>query len=117
VSGSPVFQDMDPDAKQKLMHSISIITSLFQKVSNSEIQIVQLELVCFKRETFIAVAKVFEKHHSSSIPLTIPVLDNQIQCREKDLKCLEETISTVKKLQFLFKEISDSKCILTISLS
>lgn len=100
---------MDLVAKEKLAHSISIMTSLFQKLSNSEIQIVQLELICSKKETFIAVANVFEKHQSSSVPLTIDALDNQLQCREKDLKCLEEIISTVKKLQFLFKEISDSK--------
>lgn len=109
VRKTKVFEDMDPDAKQKLTHSMSIMTSLFQKLSKNAVPIVQLELICSRRETFIAVACVFEKYEDKSIPLTISALENLLLCREKDLKCLEEVVSTVEKLQFLFKEICESK--------
>lgn len=104
-----VFEDMDSAAKQKLAHSMSFMTSLFQKLSKNTVPIVQLKLLCSRRETFIAVACVFEKYEDKSIPLTTSALENLLRCREKDLNCLEEVVSTVEKLQFLFKEICESK--------
>jgi hypothetical protein len=100
---------MEQVAKQKLTHSMSIMTSLFQKLSNNAVSIAQLELLCSRKETFIALACVFEKYEDKNIPLTSSELENLLLCREKDLKCLGDVIGTVEILQILFKEICESK--------
>jgi hypothetical protein len=92
------------------------MTSLFQKLSNNAVSIAQLELLCSRKETFIAVACVFELYEDKNIPLTSSALENLLLCREKDLKCLGDVIGTVEILQFLFKEICESKLQKSINL-
>ncbi|XP_062570766.1 E3 ubiquitin-protein ligase RNF213-like isoform X2 [Saccostrea cucullata] len=101
-----VFADMNSAAKEKLQRSVTIMKSLFHKLSKNDLHITCLELICSRKETFISVATVFENHENISMPLTISALNNMLMCREKDLNFAEEIITTVEKLQFLFKDIS-----------
>lgn len=75
-----------------------------------------LEFITTKKDTFLAVAQVFEKYKETSLPLTSSALKNIVLCREKDLKRLQEVITTVQKLQFFFKEIGESKLTYTTAL-
>lgn len=83
--------------------------SLFRDLYNNTVKIKLLELIIGKKETFLAVANVVERYKNSSILLTSSALKNTLLCREKDLKVLEDIIATVRKLQYFFREIRESK--------
>lgn len=53
---------------------------------------------------------------NENLPLTTAAFENLLFCRDKDLKSVEEVIRTVEKLQFLLKEISESKIFTLYSL-
>lgn len=112
-----VIQSMDKTAQHNLSRSVSLMESLFKKLLKNEVRIEVLELITSKKETFLAVAQVFEKFNDKSIPLTSSALENIVSCREKDLKRLQEVITTVQKLHFFFREISESKLTLTLTIS
>lgn len=112
-----VIQRMDETAQHNLSRSVSLMESLFKKLLRNEVRIEMLELITSKKETFLAVAQVFENFNDKSLPLTSAALENIVSCREKDLKRLQEVITTVQKLQFFFREISESKLTLTLTIS
>lgn len=112
-----VIQSMDETARHSLSRSVSLMESLFQKLRRNEVRIEMLELITSKKDTFLAVAQVFENYNDKSLPLTSLALENIVSCREKDLKRLQEVIHTVKKLQFFFREISESKLTLKLTIS
>lgn len=100
---------MDHSARRDLSRSVTLMGSLFQNLLRNTIKFEKLELITAKKDTFFAVAQVFEKYKETSLPLTSSALKNIVLCREKDLNRLQEVLTTVQKLQFLFKEISESK--------
>lgn len=115
VLGKVVIAGMNQSAQHNLYRSVTLIESLIQHLLRNAIKIEMLELIISKKDTFLAVAQVFEKYKDTSLPLTSSALENIVLCREKDLKRLQEVITTVQKLQFLFKEISESKLKFTIA--
>lgn len=104
-----VIAGMDQSARRYLSRSVTLMGLLFQNLLRNTVEIKMLELITAKKDTFLAVAQVFEKYKETSLPLTSSALKNIVLCREKDLKRLQEVKTTVQKLQFFFKEISESK--------
>lgn len=107
---------MDKTARSYLENSVSLMESSFQNLKTNSIQIKMLKLFVSKKEAFIAVANVFEKHSSQRLPLTTHELKNILRCREKDLKRLKEIITTVQKAKYFLNEISESKFLINILL-
>lgn len=107
---------MDQSAQRDLSRSVTLMGLLFQNLLRNTVEIEMLEFITTKKDTFLAVAQVFEKHKETSLPLTSSALKNIVLCREKDLKRLQEVITTVQKLQFFFKEIGESKLTYTTAL-
>lgn len=104
-----VIAGMDQSARRYLSRSVTLMGLLFQNLLRNTVEIEMLELITAKKDTFLAVAQVFEKYKETSLPLTSSALKNIVLCREKDLKRLQEVKTTVQKLQIFFKEISESK--------
>lgn len=107
---------MDQSAQRDLSRSVTLMGLLFQNLLRNTVEIEMLEFITTKKDTFLAVAQVFEKYKETSLPLTSSALKNIVLCREKDLKRLQEVITTVQKLQFFFKEIGESKLTYTTAL-
>lgn len=99
---------MDLIAQENLGKSVSIVERLFWDLKTDIVVVGHLEIIISQRNTYISVAKVYEQHAEDRIPLTSKALENLLMCREKDLKALEETTSTVQKLVRLFEEINKS---------
>lgn len=100
---------MERTAKFYLERSISLMESSFQNLKTHSIQMKILELFVSKKEAFLAVANVFEKHSQKSLPLTRHTLEWILWCREKDLKRMKEIIETVHKAKYFLNAISESK--------
>lgn len=106
---SDIFRMMEPSAQNNLDRSVRILRALCWSLYENTVDVGTLAFIISKKENFLAVANVFERCKNENLPLTTAAFENLLLCRDKDLKSLEEVISTVEKLQFLFKEISESK--------
>lgn len=100
---------MDPTAKDYLNRSVMILRTLCLSLYENTVNVQTLEFIISKKEVFLEVVKVFENCRNESLPLITSEFENLLSCRDKDLRSLEEVVRTVEKLQFLFKEISESK--------
>ena len=99
---------MDLIAQDNLRKSVAIVEGLFRDLYTDIVVVGHLEIIISQRNRFISVARVYEQHAEDRIPLASKAFENLLMCREKDLKALEETTSTVQKLARLFEEINKS---------
>lgn len=100
---------MDPTAQDYLNRSVMILKTLCSSLCENTVNVQTLEFIISKKEVFLEVVKVLENCRNESLPLITSEFENLLSCRDKDLRSLEEVVRTVEKLQFLFKEISESK--------
>lgn len=100
---------MDPTAQDYLNRSVMILKTLCSSLYENTVNVQTLEFIISKKEVFLEVVKVLENCRNESLPLITSEFENLLSCRDKDLRSLEEVVRTVEKLQFLFKEISESK--------
>lgn len=100
---------MDHTAQENLDRSVMILRALCWSLYENTVIVETLEFIISKKEVFLAVVNVFENCGNENIPLISSEFENLLLCRDKDLKSLEEVVRTVEKLQFLLKEISESK--------
>lgn len=111
-----IFRMMEPSAQYNLDRSVKILRALCWSLYANTVDVETLALIISKKEIFLAVANVFEMCINENLPLTTAAFENLLFCRDKDLKSVEEVIRTVEKLQFLLKEISESKIFTLYSL-
>ena len=109
VLQSEIFQMMEPEAKDNLERSLSIMRTICVELYQHHVSIEVLYLLISKKEMFLAVTDLFEKHQSECLPIMSSAYKNLLLCREKDLKTLNEVMTTVETLRFFFEEIRESK--------
>ena len=100
---------MDFEAERNLETSLSIMRTIFVDLHQHDVTIEVLNLLISKKEMFLAVTDLFEKHQSKCLPIMSSAYKTLLLCREKDLKTLDEVMTTVETLRIFCEEIKESK--------